>query len=83
MAGETGAIRADVGVIGGSGLYELLPDAREVTVDTPYGAPSDPVVLAEVAGRGVGVQPRHGRDHRHPPHRIIYRANLWALRLVG
>lgn len=78
-----GELRAEVGIIGGSGLYELLPDAREVEVGTPYGEPSDPLVLATVDGRRVAFLPRHGRDHRHPPHRINYRANLWALRATG
>jgi 5'-methylthioadenosine phosphorylase len=74
---------ADVGVIGGSGLYRFLPGAREVSVSTPYGPPSDPLVVAEVDGRRVAFVPRHGRDHRHPPHQIPYRANLWALRSLG
>ncbi len=74
---------ADIGVIGGSGLYDLLPGADEVAFDTPYGEPSDPLVLGEVGGRRVAFLPRHGRDHRHPPHRINYRANLWALRSLG
>jgi 5'-methylthioadenosine phosphorylase len=75
--------RAEIGVIGGSGLYEFLDSADELTVQTPYGAPSDPLVLSEVAGRRVAFLPRHGRDHRFPPHRIPYRANLWALRSIG
>src|SRR6185312_100118 len=74
---------ASIGVIGGSGLYEFLDTADEVKVDTPYGPPSDPLVIGEVAGRLVAFVPRHGRDHRFPPHRIPYRANLWALRSVG
>jgi 5'-methylthioadenosine phosphorylase len=74
---------ADVGVIGGSGLYALLADATEVEVETPYGAPSDPLVVGDVDGRRVAFVPRHGRDHRFPPHRIPYRANLWALRSLG
>jgi len=72
-----------VAVIGGSGLYSLLDDAREVTVDTPYGAPSDAITIGTVTGRQVAFLPRHGRDHRFPPHRIPYRANLWALRSLG
>ncbi len=52
--------RAEIGVIGGSGLYELLPDAREVAVSTPYGEPSDPLVLADVDGRRVAFLRRHG-----------------------
>ena len=52
-------------------------------MDTPYGVPSDPIVTGEVAGRKVAFVPRHGRDHRFPPHKIPYRANLWALRSLG
>jgi 5'-methylthioadenosine phosphorylase len=74
---------AEIGVIGGSGLYALLDDARQVEVDTPYGPPSDPLVIGDVGGRRVAFVPRHGTDHRFPPHRIPYRANLWALRSVG
>ena len=77
------ATSADLAVIGGSGLYALLDNATEHTLDTPYGAPSDPVTVAEVGGRTVAFLPRHGRDHRHPPHRIPYRANIWALRELG
>lgn len=74
---------AEIGVIGGSGFYAFLDDSREVKVDTPYGPPSDPVVLAALAGRRVAFLPRHGRDHRFPPHRVPYRANVWALRALG
>jgi 5'-methylthioadenosine phosphorylase len=70
-------------VIGGSGLYALLDDAEDHTIDTPYGATSDPVTVAEIAGRRVAFLPRHGRRHQHPPHRIPYRANLWALHTLG
>jgi 5'-methylthioadenosine phosphorylase len=73
----------ELAVIGGSGLYALLEHAEERTVATPYGPTSDPVTVAEVAGRRVAFLPRHGRDHRHPPHLIPYRANLWALRELG
>lgn len=75
--------RAEIGVIGGSGFYQLLADAREVKVDTPFGTPSDVLTVGTVAGRQVAFLPRHGRDHRYPPHRINYRANLWALRKLG
>jgi 5'-methylthioadenosine phosphorylase len=74
---------ADIGVIGGSGLYALLDGATEHEVSTPYGPPSDRVTVAEVGGRRVAFLPRHGRDHRFAPHRIPYRANLWALRSLG
>jgi 5'-methylthioadenosine phosphorylase len=74
---------AEIGVIGGSGFYEFFDSADEVAVDTPYGPPSDAVVVGEVAGRRVAFLPRHGRDHRFAPHRIPYHANLWALRSLG
>ena len=74
---------ADIGVIGGSGFYEFLDQAEEVKVDTPFGPPSDPIMVGEVNGRRVAFVPRHGRDHRFPPHQIPYRANLWALRSLG
>ena len=77
------APRAEIGVFGGSGFYQLLDDVREVKVDTPYGAPSDSFFLAEVAGRKVAFLPRHGRRHTIPPHRINYRANVWAMRSLG
>lgn len=75
--------RAQLGVIGGTGFYALLDRAEEVKVETPYGPPSDPIVIGDLAGRPVAFLPRHGRDHRFPPHRIPYRANLWALRALG
>jgi 5'-methylthioadenosine phosphorylase len=74
---------ADIAIIGGSGLYALLDDAEEHAVQTPYGEPSDPVTVATVAGRSVAFLPRHGKDHRYPPHRIPYRANLSALHQIG
>jgi 5'-methylthioadenosine phosphorylase len=75
--------RAEIGVIGGSGFYSLLEDVREIKVDTPYGPPSDSVFLADVAGRAVAFLPRHGRRHTIPPHRVPYRANVWAMRSLG
>ena len=75
--------QAEIGVIGGSGFYSFLEDVTEVTADTPYGRPSDSLFLGELAGRRVAFLPRHGRSHHLPPHRINYRANLWALRSVG
>lgn len=72
-----------VGVVGGSGFYSLLDEPEERHVETPYGPPSDPVTLGTLAGREVAFLPRHGRDHRFPPHLVPYRANLWALRSLG
>jgi 5'-methylthioadenosine phosphorylase len=74
---------ADLAVIGGSGLYALLKDAEEHRIDTPYGAPSDPITVATLDDRRVAFLPRHGKDHRFPPHRIPYRANVWALHHLG
>ncbi len=70
-------------MIGGSGFYEFLDDVTEVAVDTPYGAPSGPISIGEVAGRRVAFVPRHGPHHDFPPHAIPYRANAWALRSLG
>jgi 5'-methylthioadenosine phosphorylase len=74
---------AEIGVFGGSGFYSLLENVREVKVDTPYGPPSDAVMLATVGGRKVAFLPRHGRAHTIPPHKINYRANVWAMRSLG
>ncbi len=75
--------RAEIGVIGGSGFYEFLQDATRVQVSTPFGDPSDDVVIGELEGRSVAFIARHGQGHRFPPHLVPYRANLWALRSVG
>ncbi|WP_028047964.1 S-methyl-5'-thioadenosine phosphorylase [Cellulomonas sp. URHE0023] len=72
-----------IGIIGGSGLYELLVDPSRVTVTTPFGDPSDSIHVGRLGGRDVAFLPRHGADHRFPPHRVPYRANLWALRSLG
>lgn len=75
--------RADVGVFGGSGFYSFLDDVDTVDVETPYGAPSGPVTIGSVGDRRVAFLPRHGRRHELPPHRINYRANVWAMRELG
>ncbi len=82
-ASPTDTPRADLGVIGGSGFYEFLTHAERVSVSTPFGDPSDDLVLGELEGRRVAFLARHGRDHRFQPHKVNYRANLWALRAVG
>lgn len=74
---------ATLAVIGGSGFYSFLDDPREVHVETPYGDPSAPIALGTVRGREVAFLPRHGAGHALPPHRINYRANLWALASLG
>jgi 5'-methylthioadenosine phosphorylase len=72
-----------VGIFGGSGFYRLLDEVDEVAVDTPYGPPSARVRMGQIEGAWVAFMPRHGDDHTLPPHRINYRANLWAMREVG
>lgn len=74
---------ASVGVIGGSGFYELLGNAREVVLDTPFGAPSDSYFLGEIGGVEVAFLPRHGRGHRILPGEVNYRANIWGMKSLG
>ncbi|HZV48252.1 MAG TPA: S-methyl-5'-thioadenosine phosphorylase [Candidatus Dormibacteraeota bacterium] len=77
------SVKAEVGVFGGSGFYRFLDQVEFVTVDTPYGPPSDRIALGEVAGVGIAFLPRHGARHQLPPGAINYRANLWALKELG
>jgi 5'-methylthioadenosine phosphorylase len=72
-----------VGVFGGSGFYRFLDEVEEIAVDTPYGPPSARIRLGEIDGARVAFMPRHGDEHSLPPHRINYRANVWAMRQVG
>ncbi len=76
---------AEVGIIGGSGLYEMegVSGAREVAVETPFGSPSDRLVLGTLEGRAVAFLPRHGRGHRIMPSEINFRANIYALKMLG
>ena len=77
-------MQAEVGIFGGSGFYTFAEGkSEEVAVETPYGAPSDKLTITTIAGRKVAFLPRHGRDHRLPPHMINYRANLWAMKKLG
>ena len=74
-----------LGVIGGSGLYEMegMKNVRQVTVKTPFGDPSDALVVGEIEGRTLAFLPRHGRGHRIPPSQINYRANIYAMKKIG
>jgi len=74
---------AELGVFGGSGFYAFLDDVETVEVDTPFGSPTAPVHVGTIAGRAVAFLPRHGAKHEFPPHRINYRANVWALHSLG
>jgi 5'-methylthioadenosine phosphorylase len=74
---------AELGVFGGSGFYSFLESVEEVEVDTPYGEPSAPLSVGDIGGRRVAFLPRHGRQHQHPPHKVPYRANVWAMKELG
>lgn len=74
---------AEIGIFGGSGFYSLLPGFSPVEVDTPFGAPSDLLAVGEVGGRSVAFMARHNSRHTIPPHKINYRANLWAFKSLG
>lgn len=76
-------MKVEIGVFGGSGFYSLFEKAEEKKVETPYGPPSGKVALGEIAGRKVAFLPRHSKEHDFPPHKINYRANLWAMKSLG
>ena len=93
ILGETGLLEGDdrknmgdiLGVIGGSGLYEMegMRNVRTVSVRTPFGDPSDDIVVGEIEGRTLAFLPRHGRGHRIIPSQVNYRANIYALKKIG
>jgi len=74
---------AEIGVFGGSGFYSFLEASEDVELETPFGKPSAPFIIGEIGGKRVAFLPRHGREHELPPHRIPYRANVWAMRELG
>ncbi|MFN3995200.1 MAG: S-methyl-5'-thioadenosine phosphorylase [bacterium] len=74
--------KADIGIFGGTGFYSFLK-AEEITVETPYGSPSDKIALTQIQNKTVAFLPRHGKDHRYPPSKIPYRANIWAFKRLG
>ena len=79
------ALKAEIGIIGGSGLYAIpgLEAPRELRVPTPFGNPSDAFVVGHLEGRRVAFLARHGRGHRFTPSEINYRANIYAMKLLG
>ena len=74
-----------IGIIGGSGLYQMpeLTDVEEVKVDTPFGPPSDAFIVGTLEGERVAFLPRHGRGHRFTPTEVPFRANIYAMKLLG
>lgn len=77
--------KVNIGIIGGSGLYQMpeLENVREVTVDTPFSKPSDAFIIGELDGVTVAFLPRHGRGHKFLPTEVPYRANIYAMKLLG
>ncbi|MHC1573434.1 MAG: phosphorylase family protein, partial [Candidatus Syntropharchaeales archaeon] len=77
--------KAEIGIIGGSGLYDqsIFENVHEIEVDTPFGKPSDKIVLGEFEGRGVAFLARHGQGHRISPGEIPARANIYAMKSLG
>src|SRR4030095_15150360 len=77
--------KAQIGIIGGSGLYQMdgLSDVREIGVETPFGKPSDNFILGTLEGARVAFLARHGRGHRLLPTELPFRANIYAMKLLG
>jgi 5'-methylthioadenosine phosphorylase len=77
--------RAEIGIIGGTGLYEMegFTEKKEVEVDTPFGPPSDHLMLGRLEGHRVAFLPRHGRGHRILPHELDFQANIFAMKRLG
>ena len=75
----------DLAVIGGTGLYNFpgLQNVQRRAIETPYGETSGAIVIGALGGRTIAFLARHGEDHRHAPHRVNYRANVWALHEAG
>ncbi|HTW96192.1 MAG TPA: S-methyl-5'-thioadenosine phosphorylase [Candidatus Methylomirabilis sp.] len=79
------ANKIKIGIIGGSGLDDpaILKDFQEVAMDTPYGKPSSVITTGQISGREVAILARHGKNHSIMPTRVLYRANIWALKELG
>jgi len=75
--------KSKIAVIGGSGIGEIFEEKEKIAVHTPYGEPSDYISIGNISGITVAFLPRHGKGHRIPPHRINYRANIYALHELG
>jgi 5'-methylthioadenosine phosphorylase len=77
--------KAQVGVIGGSGLYDIkgLKNVKELEIDTPFGKPSDTITIGRLEGVGIAFLPRHGQGHRLTPSEVPYRANIYAMKSLG
>ncbi len=74
-----------IGIIGGTGLYDMaqLTERSEISIETPFGTPSDSLILGCLSGKRVAFLPRHGRGHRYMPSELNFRANIYALKMLG
>ena len=77
--------KVNIGIIGGSGLYQMpeLQNVREQVVDTPFDSPSDAFIIGELEGVTVAFLPRHARGHKFTPTEVPYRANIYAMKMLG
>ena len=75
--------QAEIGIIGGSGFYDLASGLKEIKVETAYGPPSEKIAIGKIAGKSVAFLPRHNKGHDIPPHLVNYRANIAALHSLG
>ncbi|KKS71151.1 methylthioadenosine phosphorylase [Candidatus Daviesbacteria bacterium RIFCSPLOWO2_01_FULL_43_38] len=75
--------KAEIGVFGGSGFYSFFEKATKVNINTPYGKPSAEITIAEVFGKKVAFLPRHGLKHQFPPHKVPFKANIYAFKKLG
>ena len=75
----------EIGIFGGTGIYDsgLLENPQEIEINTPYGKPSDTITIGMFNGRKIAFLPRHGKKHTIPPHRINFKANIWAFKELG
>ena len=76
-------LEAEIGIFGGSGFYKFFSECEERAIETPYGPPSDRIFVGTMHGKRIAFLPRHGATHSIPPHKINYRANLWAMKSLG
>lgn len=76
-------LKAEIGVFGGSGFYSLFDKAQRLKINTPYGLPSAEITIAEVFGKKIAFLPRHGENHETPPHKVPYKANIYAFKKLG
>jgi len=83
LSDQASDLGAEIGIIGGSGFYELLDDPISVEITTPYGDAASPITVGDLASRRVAFLPRHGDRHQYAAHRVPYRANIWAMASLG